>query len=786
MNRLRSHPDIWLKDHVEQVDLALEGLRRWHSPPVLTSEVQELAKKLGLFHDLGKASQAFQKYILAPDSYSGDRLEKSHSPLSALLTLLLCQNQEVEPLSALLLAACVAGHHGSLPHLPSVKMSAAFHDTKDKFLDDFSSSELARVLTRQLASLDRNALTQETGLDLTGLDLAAVAVRSAKDYLRHELLPKFYTLSPEGLMDFRLKAQLIFSMLLEADKAFLAVPHPDVHLARQPRYWQASWIEKRLGQPKATAVNLLRQRARNEVVARAKACPDVGLFSLTAPTGLGKTLLAATWALRRRDTLQSTNGIPPKIIVVLPYLSILDQTAQEYRAILQAGEQELDGSWFLTSHSLSDRRYAPWLEEKAETFFVDTWRTEMVITTYDQFLMSLLDARARYQMRFHNLCDALIILDEVQSLPCRLWRLLSAALQSLVKIGGTQVLLMSATLPPFVKGAEPLLANFSEYFQAFSRYQVKLNLRQTTPLADFCREMGRRLPDWLKGRKRVLITLNTRRSAGMVYDYLRGCWPMEYSDTERFFLSADVTPKDRLEKIGLIRQNRPCLVVSTQCLEAGVDLDMSLVIRDFAPWDSLVQIAGRCNREGKRGRWLPVEIVDLVSDKGRRFSEMIYDEVALQVTRNLLDGRQVIREEEVLEISASYFHELDLRKDTGQVHLDRFACWQPDLSVRELLRGRELEKYTFLVQEQDPGLKTAMLEAHKREDRWDRREAWRRLAGRLAAISVELYARPDFRAEDIATEFLGHWLLKEGYYDPDRGLSVDKDAEIANGPVVVF
>lgn len=785
MNRLRSHPDLWLEEHIAQVNLAIEGMRNWHSPQVLTPEVQELAKQVALFHDLGKANQAFQEYILAPDSYTGDRLEKTHSPLSTLLTLWLCQNRESDPLSTLILAACTAGHHGSLPYLPSVKINEAFHSAGIKFLDDFCGGELARVLQRQLAVLDRAALSRETGLDLNGLDLSASTIRSAKRYLRHQLLPKFYDLSPDELVNFRLQAQLIFSFLLEADKAFLAVPNPELHLQRRPRYWQSSWIDQHLGQPKPTPVNLLRQRARNEAIAKADACRDVRLYSLTAPTGLGKTLLAANWALQGREAFQARNGIPPKIIVVLPYLSIVDQTAQEYRAILQASGEQLDGSWFLSSHSLSDRSYAYWLEEKAERFFIDSWRTEMVITTYDQFLMSLFDPRARYQMRFHNLCDALIILDEVQSLPCRLWRLLSAALSGLVKLGGTQVLLMSATLPPFVTGAAPLLENFPEYFQAFSRYRLNLALGRTTILADFCQEMSRRLPGWLENRERILITMNTRKSAGTVYDCLKECWPLEYSETDRFFLSADVTPRDRLEKIRSIKENRPCLVVSTQCLEAGVDLDMSLVIRDFAPWDSLVQIAGRCNREGRRGKWLPVEIVDLVNNKGRRFSEMIYDEVALQVTRRLLEGREFVREEEVLDISTLYFQELNQRKDTGQVHLDKFAHWQPDLSVRELLRGPEIEKYAFLVLHQDPGLKTAMLEAQKTEERWERREAWRRLAGRLAAISVDLYARPGFRREDIANEFLGHWILKKNYYDPECGILADRDRETSE-PVMVF
>ncbi len=247
-----------------------------------------------------------------------------------------------------------------------------------------------------------------------------------------------------------------------------------------------------------------------------------------------------------------------------------------------------------------------------------------------------------------------------------------------------------------------------------------------------------------------------------------------------------MTPKDRLKKIDTMKDNQPCIVVSTQCIEAGVDIDMGVVIRDFAPWDSIVQIAGRCNREGKRGKWLPVEIVDLVSEKGRRYSEMIYDEVSLQVTRKLLESFFVIKEEVVLPVSDQYFKELDGLKDTGKEHLNRFAQWQEDVSVRELLRGKDREQYSFLVIEQDPLLKKAMTEANNIDDRWKRREAWRALSGRIAEITVNLYARSGFAPEEIATNFLGHWILRDGYYDSERGIMLENKLWNMNGDTLIF
>ncbi|WP_449244102.1 CRISPR-associated helicase Cas3' [Desulfobacca acetoxidans] len=786
MKDIRSHPDLRLNEHIAQVKLAMEGICQWHSQKLLTGEMRDLANKLARMHDLGKGTRAFQEYIVNPECYKGDKREKAHSPLSLLLTLILLEREKAATLDTLMLAAAVSGHHKRLPYLSGEHFFEESLLPHTKTLEDFAGGAIARTLKKQLPTLDALSLGDETGIDFQGLDLSENSLQRAKKYMRRTVMPAFYALTLEEKIFFRLRSQLLFSILLEADKAFLAVPNPKVHLQRQPRYWQAAWIEQRIGSKEDSEVNRLRKQARTEVIKKVTNENGAGIYSLTAPTGIGKTLLAATWALTKRQALEKATGIPPKIIVVLPFLSIIDQTAAEYRRILTTGGQEADGAWFLTSHSLSDRTYAEWLEEKAEPFFIDTWRTELVITTYDQFLLCLLDPRVKYQMRFHNLCDALIILDEVQSLPCILWQLLQAVLRGLIEVGQSQIMVMSATLPPFVSDTMNLLEDYQNYFKAFHRYELRFQVQEKLFIQDFCQILASRLAGWLQNRERVLITLNTRRSARLVYDHLKRCWPEKYSTVPLFFISADVTPTDRLRKIELIKEGHPCLAVSTQCIEAGVDMDMSLVIRDFAPWDSIVQIAGRCNREGKRADWAPVEIVDLVNDTGKVFADMIYDQVSLQVTRALVEHLAVIKEEEVLELSERYFEELDKRRDTGSIHVQRFAKWQEDLPVRELLRGKEREKYTFLVVEQDQNIKDAMIKANLVKNRWERREAWRKLASRLAAISVDLYARPGFRPEEIAADFLGHWVLREGYYDSESGLGIETVARNLESGSLIF
>lgn len=778
--RINSHPHLFLKEHVEQVKKALEGIWNWHSPETTTPAVKNLLERLAELHDLGKGTSAFQEYIKDPPSYTGASDEKSHTPLSLLFTLAIAMDEGWDELDTLILAAAARGHHSRLPTVPEKKLGGASCPEWD--IDNFAGGEKARLLKKQLNMVNFSALAKETGIDLES-SLQRVAAQDTgkflmklKKFLSDRVAARLLSLSIEDAVDFRLKAQLVYSMLLEADKAFLAVSDPERYLKRDARQWQARWIDQYIGIPEDSAANQLRQRARREVMVAIDKKGKGRIFSLTAPTGSGKTLLAATWAFKLREKTASETGNPPKIIVVLPFLSIIDQTTKVYGELLQAGGYKTDGAWLLTSHSLADRNYSERLEEGERPFYVDTWRSELIVTTYDQFLMSLMDPAARYQMRFHNLCDAVIIMDEVQSLPCRLWQPLEKILKSLATTCNSRILLMSATLPPFVSDTVPLLPGFEDYFSSSKRYVLGFRTKEKLSMEQFCDEVESRLPAWAEENKRVLVTLNTRRSARRVRDALAGP-SSTASGLPVYFISADVTPGDRLEIIKKIKAGKPCIVVSTQCIEAGVDIDMDLVIRDFAPLDSMVQIAGRCNREGKKGR-CPVEIVDLVDEEGERYSEMIYDPVHLQATRDLVENVTEVPEEDVLELSSSYFQGLFSKKDTGNVHLMRFARWQEDLPVHELLRGREKRQYTFLVIQQDPRLKEDMARANGGTDRWKRREAWRRLAGRMARISVSIYARPGFHPSQIADEYLGHWILREGYYSSERGLLVEGETRI--------
>ncbi len=272
-----------------------------------------------------------------------------------------------------------------------------------------------------------------------------------------------------------------------------------------------------------------------------------------------------------------------------------------------------------------------------------------------------------------------------------------------------------------------------------------------------------------------MITLNTRASAKLVWralaDYL--------SDLPVYLISADVTPLDRLARIAAIKTGQPCVVVSTQTIEAGVDIDMDVAIRDFAPLDALIQVAGRCNRNNRQGdHGGVVEVVSLLSSKGRRYAEMIYDSVLLNITREALENRETIGEEDVLELSRLYFDLVKARKNTGRQITEAFARWQQMPDIRTLLRGGKRKQIAFLIlTENDDGLQERIAAALAIEEHWEKRNALRELAAEIQKRTVSVYARADCDPGDYADPLGPFWLLREGYYHPQSGLDLQVEED---------
>ncbi|WP_295401732.1 CRISPR-associated helicase Cas3' [uncultured Thiocystis sp.] len=775
---LLSHyqPTLQLSQHLAQVRAAAEFLFAGHSPSVRDRRPETAAVLDTLIrgHDLGKGSPAFQEYIRDPVKYRGDAHAKEHSALSAALALLWAKHQDWDALTALALTQAIAGHHAGFATLD--------------YLENRLRLDEGDSLLAQWAALNHAALEQASGLPLSGI---AGDFEEARRWLfrRQRVAERLHALPVAEAMRFRLWTQFLFSLLLEADKACLALREEDVR-----RYFQPSrpsltpaCVDERLAGLPDTPLNALRKQLRVQLAAEANA--DHPCCTLTLPTGTGKTLLAASWALTQRDRL-AQSGPPPRIVIALPFLSIVDQTEQEYRRLLGLDpDSTAQSERLLASHSLSHREYeleGATLGAAYTRFYLETWRSEVIVTTFDQLLLALLSPRTKHQMRGHVLMDAVIVLDEVQTLPCRLWDLVDRTLRALTEEGNSRILLMSATQPALLTGARELAgdtARVASIFSHFKRYRLIFLHRQPQDIDRFIAELRPRLQHWQAAGRQVLITLNTRASARAIWRAVTESLP----DTVPVWLiSADVTPRDRLVKISAIKElnraidkGKPCVVVSTQTIEAGVDIDMDIVIRDFAPLDALIQVAGRCNRNNGLGEYGgSVEIVSLVTPKGKDYAGMIYDPVLLDIAREVLAGQpESLGEEAVLALGQGYFDLIKTRKNTGADLTNAFARWEEIPDVQTLLRGKVKQESFLVMNEEEGGLRRDLEAALTVKDRWDRREALRQLAAALQQRTVTVYARQGFHPEDYAEPIGPFWLLKPGYYHPDSGLDLRLDEE---------
>ena len=337
-------------------------------------------------------------------------------------------------------------------------------------------------------------------------------------------------------------------------------------------------------------VNQLRAEILKQV--RAKAELDRGLFSLTVPTGGGKTLASLAFALDHA----LLHGLR-RVIVVIPFTSIVEQTARVFRKALgPLGEVAV-----LEHHSafMAEKppRNDPDRYEAAEKLrlAMENWDAPIVVTTTVQFFESLFAAKPAQCRKLHAITGSVVVLDEAQTMPLKLLRPCVAAIDELARNYRTSVVLCTATQPALeapdfeggLEGVRELAPEPAELFRALERVRV----RHVGVLSD------QALAAEMRSREQVLCIVNNRRHARAVYEAMNDLPGARH-------LTTLMCAKHRSEVLSEVRQmlveGRPCRLVSTSLIEAGVDVDFPTVLRAEAGLDSIAQAAGRCNREGKR------------------------------------------------------------------------------------------------------------------------------------------------------------------------------------------
>ena len=559
-----------------------KGDDKWHELKAHLGDVanltEEFANKFsagklgyyaGLWHDLGKYNPNFQKYLDECHGGSGSHIKKvPHAIHGAKLAWDL---YKLTPLALL-----IYGHHAGLPQkvILESKLADPKHEEDYKITCANTEQELGQLqIDEDFNSLVRSLLTDSYSYDLLTRLLFSCLVDA--DYLDTEEHFK-----PEQTIGRQQSIELTYLWTkLEIDR------------------------EKVIQAAEISSVNQVRREVYKACTAAAEL--PAGVFRLAVPTGGGKTLSGLSFALKHALKY----GLD-RVIIAVPYTSIIEQTVNVYRDILGENAVLEHHSAANTEQFCANDREGTNDDARQQyakaRLATQNWDAPLIVTTTVQLFESLFANRPSKCRKLHNIVNSVIILDEVQTLPVGLLSPILSVLRELCDRYQVTVVLCTATQPAFtgdtgylkgLKNVRDIIAPdlAVQHFQNLQRVNYELHL-QGWLWSELIDDISTHQHD------RVLIVLNTRKDTLAVLDALNS-HSDDFDRANIFHLSTLLCGKHRREVLATVKarlkNNLPCILVSTQVVEAGVDLDFPAVYRAVGPLDRIVQAAGRCNREGK-------------------------------------------------------------------------------------------------------------------------------------------------------------------------------------------
>ena len=621
-----------LYDHVEGVALQI----RRNLTEAGLKQLIPIGDLLGRLHDVGKAQPAFQSYI------RGETTAKApHSAAGALLATSLMYELSKElqlkklPRTSQLLAYAISGHHRGLYDYIELRKELEKKEIKERCAK--TKGALPSIKLELQTWVEEYAESTESSLRVLAKQVGATEQAQALIRLLFSCLVDADFLDTEAFMDEERKER--------RHKATSGYAPLKVLRDRLTKHMEDFSTEGKINQARRLFLNRCRAHGRT--------CPK-GYYSLFLPTGGGKTLSSMAWALET-----ALNHKAQRIIYVIPYTSIITQTAGIFREIF--GEENV-----LEHHSdisFSGDEAAQEAERYERTrLLAENWDAPIIVTTNVQFFESLFSHKVSRSRKVHSIANSIVVFDEVQMFPTEFLNPMLRLLEDLRWIYGTQLLFCSATLPPFDKdhsstfkkvndfhqlsdAIQPIVPEDPELFKIFDRVVYHLEEKVCTT---------KELAQELAKHTSALCVVNSRRDASQIYHALleEGKEAHDVIHLSRNMCSAHL--KERIAEVRQrLKAGIPTLVISTQLIEAGVDIDLPIVYRAMSGLNSIVQAGGRCNREGKLP--VPGEVhVFSLSDGGKAVKAIAQGQNA---TRFLLDNSEGQTYTSIpLELIEAYYH----------------------------------------------------------------------------------------------------------------------------------
>ena len=577
-------------------------------------DLEQEGELLGLMHDFGKYSHKFQKYIhdetglFNPDlddeesTPNGSKVDHSTAGAQWVYRELrkFGAEQGIGELFGQMLGLCIASHHGE------GLIDCLDGEGNPKWIERFNKTD---ELTH-LAECEQNAdeVVQQKAHELAGENLIRNLLKAVKpilsDSTTNDKIKEFYL----GCL-----TRFLFSCLIDADRInssdFEREAQKEVRRLTEKPDWQMAieQVEAKLaGFQNRYPIDEIRRRISSDCLKRA--VDSQGIYTLTVPTGGGKTLASLRYALHHAQKHNLD-----RIIYIIPYTSIIDQNAQAVREIL--GED-----WVLEHHSNLEPEKQSWQDK----LLSENWDKPIVFTTMVQFLDAWFGGGTRGARHIHPMANSVLIFDEIQTLPVKCVHLFCNVLNWLTTFGKSTAILCTATQPLL---GESGLQNFPEdkrgsitargllrlpenaeimgkhqdlnkLFADLSRVEIRFNEKAGGWNVD---EAGTFLLEQFQTTPSCLFIVNTKKWAQELYQY---CQRQNVPSEALFHLSTNQCAAHRKAIFDTIKarleNKQPVICISTQLIEAGVDISMACVIRALGGLDGIAQAAGRCNRHGEK------------------------------------------------------------------------------------------------------------------------------------------------------------------------------------------
>jgi len=708
--------DVLLKDHLELV-----GKR---SKQIIKSKVlsgidknilADVSYLIGISHDFGKYTFYFQEKL------NGLRDKKDkltfHSLISGIfayeVTTEYLNSKELlnkKPFKFLPLIAffVVKHHHGNLNDIfedtsETSLFDSGFPNISKQVINIFGNSsqiknEYAYLLSEYSISIDNVFSTLEIFLkEIKNSDVI-------KELLKTTINKSSHYFKKEDEIIYYLITQLLYSVLIDSDKKHAGQVREINRKTIDENLVENYLVKSDFQKTNVSKINSIRNNIRNSVLKNINSHNKI--FTITAPTGTGKTLTSFSAALKLRKLLKSELNLDyePRIIYSLPFTSIIDQSFDVFDNVLKTIDdfEVFKSEYLLKHHYLSEVFYKTKELDKEKDVdeslaLIESWESEIVITTFIQLFHTLIGYKNRSLKKFHNIVNSIIILDEVQNIPIEYWNLVYDVLIALTNYFNCRIILMTATKPLIFNDGEylELVENYEDYFKSpeLNRVTLKYNPSKTIDELYFSLNSF--------SLNSYLFVFNTIRSSIDFYSKIKNIKGYEF-----IYLSTNIIPKERKQRIDkikkIIKENKEkkkkqkFIVVTTQLIEAGVDIDCEIAFRDYSTLDSIIQVAGRCNRNSNLSN-SDVFLMNLRDDR-KEYAYYIYSHKLLDITKEIIKNHSGISEKDFLGLINEYFTKAKnaQAEETDLIKSIRSLCYDVEDKDKKPISSFKLIKEDYI------------------------------------------------------------------------------------------